>query len=117
MPYCVECGFYTGLYEVGLERRNGKLGVYQRAKFQEGLCFCQDLLISDGFRERKCEYYEQISAGWFSSNQYIPLMKKRLLEKQLRHRILVFAGITGFVMVLSLILTLLSNLELISPPF
>lgn len=117
LPYCVDCGFYIGLYESGLELRGGKLVVYEKLKFQEGLCFCQGLVIKDGFRQRKCKYFEQMREGWYSPNQYIRLLKEKLLKKQLRDRVLAFSALIGFVIMLSLIMTLLTNLGLISPPF
>lgn len=115
--YCVECGFYVGQYEVSLKYVYGKPVVHNEPRFSVGLCMWKGLLIKDGFRGRKCKYFEQRREGLYAPNQYVLLVQKRLRKKQLLNNILIFVVPMGGAIISALLMTVLTDLGLIPPPF
>ena len=112
--YCVDCGLYVGLYETSLRYVAGKPVVHQEPRFSQGLCFWKGRLIKDGFRKRKCKYFEQLRENW-PQTQYIPLVGKRLRRQESLIDIFLIISTMGISIAAAIIMIILTDLGLIPP--
>lgn len=114
--YCVDCGFYVGQYEVYSRLVDGRRVVYHEPRFSEGFCMGEDVLIGDGFRRRKCKYFEQLRKDW-PTNRYVPSVKNRLKKKEFQNDIILLISTVGCAIASGFLLVVLTDLGMIPPPF
>jgi len=114
--YCVDCGFYVGQYDVCSRIVDGRRVVLQEPRFSEGFCLGEDMLIKDGFRRRKCKYFEQLRKD-LPINRYVPLVKNRLKKKEFQNEIILLLSTLGCAITSGVLLVIITDLGAIPPPF